>query len=80
MVQTIKLKLVNEKLHIGMVNWREIYMYYPKVIQLTPEVDRGRLVYRHKGSNKRFSYLQVKKGLIKKDVSIEIDFPEWYFK
>lgn len=47
-LQTIKLKLVNEKLHIGMVSWREIYIFYPKIIQLNPEVDRGRLVYRLK--------------------------------
>jgi len=80
MLQTINLNLVNERLHIGMVNWREIYIYYPKVIQLHPEVDRGRLVYRYKGSNKRFSYSQIKKGLIKKNYSIQIDFPDWYFK
>lgn len=80
MLQTIKLKLVNEKLHIGMVSWEEIYIFYPKIIQLNPEVDRGRLVYRCKGSNKRFSYLQIKKGLIKKNYPIQIDFPEWYFK
>jgi len=77
MLQTIQLKLVNENLHIGMVTWREMYIYYPKVIQLTPEVDRGRLVYRYKGSNKRFSYLQVKKGLIKKNYSIQVDLPDW---
>ena len=77
MLQTIHLKLVNEKLHIGLVTWRQIYIYHPKVIQLIPEVDRGRLVYRYKGSNKRFSYLQIKKGLVKKQISIQIEYPEW---
>ena len=80
MLQTIKLKLINERLHIGLINWREVYIFYPKVIQLNPEVDRGRLVYRSKGSKRRISYLQIKKGLIKKNYSIQIDFPEWYFK
>lgn len=69
MVQTITLKLINEKLHIGLVNWREVYIFYPEVIQLTAEVDRGRLVYRSKRSKKRISYLQIKKGLIKKTIA-----------
>ena len=38
MLQTIELKLINEKLHIGLVTWREVYIFYPKVIQLNPEV------------------------------------------
>jgi hypothetical protein len=80
MLQKIKLKLVNEKLHIGMVNWREVYILHPEIIQLNPEVDRGRLVYRYKGSTKRFSYSQIKKGLIKKRYIIKIDYPAWYFK
>ncbi|KAA9038452.1 hypothetical protein FW778_12870 [Ginsengibacter hankyongi] len=80
MLQTIKLKLVSEKLHIGVVSWREMYIFYPKIIQLKPEVDTGRLVCRCKGSNKWFSYRQIKKGLIKKNYPIQIDFPEWYFK
>ena len=80
MLQTIKLKLVNENLHIGLVDWRQVYVIYPQLIQLNPEVDRGRLVYRAKGSKRRISYLQIKKGLIKKNYSIQIDFPEWFFK
>jgi len=51
-----------------------------KVIQLNPEVERGRLVYRAKGSKRRISYLQIKRGLIKKNYSIQIDLPEWFFK
>ena len=27
-----------------------VYIFHPEVIQLTPEVDRGRLVYRSEGS------------------------------
>jgi hypothetical protein len=63
MVQTIKLKLINEKLHIGLINWKQVYIFYPKVIQLNPEADRGRLVYRSKGS-KREELVTIK---LKKD-------------
>ncbi|MDQ6845228.1 MAG: hypothetical protein M3Z92_12890 [Bacteroidota bacterium] len=80
MVQTIKLTLMNEKLHIGLASWREVYIIYPTIIQLNPEVDRGRLVYRARGSKRRISYLQIKNGLIRKKSFIQIDFPEWYFK
>jgi len=78
MVQTVKLKLINEKLHIGMVNWREVYIYSPKQIKLTPEVDRGRLVYRAKGSKRRISYKAIKKGLIKKEYLIKEEVPDWW--
>ncbi len=71
---------MNEKLHIGLASWREVYIIYPTIIQLNPEVDRGRLVYRARGSKRRISYLQIKNGLIRKKSFIQIDFPEWYFK
>jgi hypothetical protein len=61
MLQAIKLKLINEKFNIGLVNWKDVYIYYPIVIQLNPEVNRGRLVYSSKGSKRRISYLQIKK-------------------
>jgi hypothetical protein len=38
--------MVNDKRCIGLVIWREVYIFYQEVIQLKPEVDRGRLVYR----------------------------------
>ena len=75
MVQIIKLKLINEKLSIGMVNWKEVYIYSPKQMKMTPEVDRGRLVYRAKGSERRISYQMIKKGLIKKEYLIKEEFP-----
>ena len=78
MVQNINLKFVNEKLHIVLSDWRWVYIYYPKVIQLKPEVDRGRLVYRYKGSERRFSYTQIKKGLVRKNFIIQLDFPAWF--
>ena len=78
MVQIKKLKLINEKLGIGMVNWKEVYIYSPRQIKMIPEVDRGRLVYRAKGSERRISYQMIKKGLIKKEVLIKEEFPEWF--
>ena len=67
MLQKIKINYINTKLHIGLVNWREVYIYSPTVAILIPEVERGRLAYREKGSMKRISYLQIKKGLLKRD-------------
>ncbi|MEO6455539.1 MAG: hypothetical protein ABIN97_15775 [Ginsengibacter sp.] len=71
MVQTIKLKLINKKLHMGLINCKQVYIFYPQVIQLNPEVDRGRLVYR---SKIRISYNQIKKGLIKKIIAYRLIF------
>ena len=73
MVQTIQLKLINPKLQIGMISWNQVYIYSPLIIQLKPEVERGRLVYRAKGSNKRISYEELKKGLIKKDCTLVME-------
>ncbi len=78
MVQIVKLKYINEQLSIGMSSWREVYIYSPTIIQLNPEVDRGRLVYRFKGSKRRFSYNQIKKGLVKKNHAIQLDLPSWF--
>jgi hypothetical protein len=30
MLQEIKLKLINEKFQIGLVNWREVYIFFPE--------------------------------------------------
>jgi hypothetical protein len=30
MLQTIKLRWINEKLSIGMVNWKEVYIFFRK--------------------------------------------------
>ena len=78
MVQIIQLKLINPKLKIGIVSWKQVYIYSPVIIQLKPEVERGRLVYRAKGSNKRISYGELKKGLIKKNCTLKMEVPNWY--
>ena len=66
MVQKIKLEYYNAKLRIGMADWRHVYLLHPVLTPPQPEVERGRLVYRAKGSSKRISYAQIKKGLVKK--------------
>ena len=77
MEQKIKLNYINTKLKIGMGNWREVYILYPQPRALTPEVSKGTLVYRAKGSTKRYSYLQIKKGLLKKELWIVEQVPSW---
>jgi hypothetical protein len=63
MEQRIKLKYIHYVLQIGLASWREAYLLSPSIVPLNIEVDRGRLVYRAKGSNRRISCKQVKKGL-----------------
>ena len=77
MVQKTELKYINAQLKIGLVGWRRVFLLYPSVKALLPEVERGRLVYRAKGSSKRFSYAQIKKGLQKQTVIITEEVPAW---
>lgn len=42
--QKIKFSYVNERLHIGMINWRQVYLLHPKVELLIPEVNKGKLM------------------------------------
>jgi hypothetical protein len=60
-----------------MVSWREVYLLSPQLIKLCAEVDKGRLVYRAKGSDKRISYPQIKSGLVKTTIKIIEDVPSW---
>jgi hypothetical protein len=77
MLQEIKLRYFNEPLQIGMINWREVYLLTPQIVKLNVEVDKGRLVYRATGSNKRISYKRLKKGLRKRSFSIFEEMPNW---
>jgi hypothetical protein len=60
-----------------MVDIRQVYQLQPVLLQLNTEVYRGKLVYRAKGSSKRISYDQLKKGLIKQSFFREEDVPDW---
>ncbi len=77
MEQIIKLKYINTQLDIGLVNWKEVYILSPEIIKLKPGVDKGRLIYRIKGSTKRFSYSLIKKNLTKTNRCIVENYPDW---
>ena len=77
MEQEIILKYFNERLNIAMSDWKIVYLLDRSPAQLFPEVERGRLVYRAKGSVKRISYATIKKGLVRKQVIIKEQLPEW---
>ena len=77
MQQKIQLKYIIVRLQIGLVNWRKAYLLSPSIIPLYVEVYKGTLVFRAKGSNKRVSYLQIKKGLAKTSQCIFESSPDW---
>jgi len=45
--------------------------------QLHPEVYRGTLTYRAKGTSKRIPYVHIKAGLGKQKSIIELDVSDW---
>jgi hypothetical protein len=76
MEQEICVKLFNPKYKIGLVNWREAWLFenqFPE--KLYTEVHKGKLVFRRKGSTARVSYRRLKKGLIKKIIIIKQPLP-----
>jgi hypothetical protein len=62
MVQKVRLRYVNERLQVGMVDIRQLYFLSPQLTPLRPEVYKGKLVYRAKSSSRRISYDQIKNG------------------
>ena len=80
MEQKIRLKYYNGRLNIGISSIRQVYLLSPVLIALQAEVYRGKLVYRQKGSSKRISYDQLKKGLVKKEFTVIEEMPNWLFK
>ena len=77
MQQRVQLKYIINVLQIGLVNWREAYLLSPDLTPLLVEVDKGRLIYRVKGSAKRITYNHVKKGLVKTSKVIMKEIPYW---
>jgi len=65
-------KLFNPNFKIGLVSWREAWLFegeFPE--KLFTEVHKGKLVFRRRGSSVRISYQQIKKCLIKKEIIIK---------
>jgi len=73
--QKILLKYLNAQLNIGMFDFKKVYLLSPIAIKLIPEVYKAELVFRIKGSTKRISYSQIKKGLVSKNFYIEENLP-----
>lgn len=75
MEQKIQLTYVDLQLQIGLKDWRTVYLLHPKVIPLIPEVYKGNLVYRAKGSAKRIPDAQIKAGLTKRKITVKVQVP-----
>ena len=80
MEQKIKLRYINERLHVGMADIKEVYLLSPQLTLLRPEVYKGMLVYRAKGSSRRISYAQIKRGLVKRSLVVKEEIPNWFLK
>lgn len=65
----IILKYWNLQLNIGLEDFKNAWQF-PQKIKMCTEVHQGRLYFRLRGTSKRISFEQVKKGLIKKQVTI----------
>lgn len=74
--QVIKLIYYNPDHHIAFSNWRELYLLTEKggFEMLSVEVYQGKLAYRSKGSHKRITWHNIKKGLRKKEVLLYLPF------
>ena len=77
MKHRIDFRYYNERLQLGMVDVKRVYLLTPEPTRLNIEVYRGKLVYRAKGSSRRISYDQVKEGLVKRRFFAEEDVPDW---
>ena len=58
MEQKIELKYINHQLQVGLKDWRNVYLLYPKVVILIPEVYKGNLTYRVKGRKREYVMLK----------------------
>lgn len=73
--QKILLKYLNTQLNIGMFDVKNVYLLSESPIKLIPEVYKGKLVYRKRGSSKRISLTRIKEGLIKKIFYVGEEMP-----
>ena len=74
MEQVIICKYWNPDLNIAFYSWQQVYLLGPKPKELRVEVHKGNLVYRIPGSYKRISYANIKKGLVRKNISVIVPF------
>ena len=65
----IILKYWNEKLQIGLADWKQVYKF-PEQDLMNKEIHQDSLYYRQPGTALRISYKKLKKGLQKKKIII----------
>ena len=59
---------INTQLNIGLKDWQTAWLLVkPYPVKLFTETYRGALVFRQKGTTKRFSFTAVKKNLQKQN-------------
>ena len=66
----IELTYWNENLQPRLADWKTVYRFPQKEL-MEKEIHQGNLYYRSRGSSRRISYNQIKKGLIKKQIFIK---------
>ena len=66
----IILKYYNEKLQIGMADWKTVYQF-PQAEKLIMKIHQGNLYYQSRGSAGRISYKQIKEGLQQKEMCLQ---------
>lgn len=74
MEQVIICKYWNPDLQIAFYSWQQVYLIDKKQKEVKPEFYKGNLVYRIPGSYKRISYTSIKKGIIRKNISVVVPF------
>ena len=65
----VVLKYWNPTHLIAIADWQHVYQF-PQKEKMEKEVYRGALYYRVRGSSRRISYMQLKKGLERKAMGI----------
>jgi hypothetical protein len=69
MEQKLIFEYINQQLNVAIKDVKTVYCLAP-LTKLIPEVYKGKLVYRFPGKAQRISYAQIKKGLVKKQITV----------
>jgi hypothetical protein len=68
--EKIIISYFNPALNIGLQDVRNAWLMNETPVKLITTLHQGNLVYRIPRTRKRISYLQLKKGLVKKKITI----------
>lgn len=74
MYTEVILKYFNPLLNIGIQDIRQVWLLSEEPVKLITTLHQGSLAYRIPGSRKRISYRTLKKGLIKKTITLKLAF------